>query len=266
MKLTIAEIRDEYRNAADKPEAIKKLAASEEVSEQTIKFYVRGTNAPERPIDKTIQVITDAFIPVPEKRRGRPVKNLKPTREPATKRVEKPPKIKREYKKHAKPALVKPDSVIKEAENVSDTAKSDIEKPVSAFGWPPLVIQPFSANAGSGGGEVQYTHFEPAPAKPEPKEMFFADLGDEPPCSNREDYVTGHEDDAAVEEAIAEVVASEQQYYIAPRKPPIGLMPRFIWKQERIYDIVMAIDRYTTSRTPVPLEWVEEYNEMISGG
>lgn len=286
MKLTIQEIRTAYRNATDKEAAIKELADSEETSEQMIKFYVRGAALPVRPEEKPVQVITDAFVPVPAKRKGRPVKNLKPAREPATKRAEKPPKAKREVKKVAKPANDTPDPVIKEAETVNEPAKNDIKEPVSAFGWPKMTIAPREAlpmillgqevkssedvtriiteNNALMNQCIQFTHFIPVTATQEEKEMFFADINDDRPSIN------GHEplevDTTPEPEPVPEEQpASDQQYCIAPRKPPIGLVPRFIWNQERISDIVMAIDRYTVARNPVPIEWVEEYNEMIAG-
>lgn len=48
-------------------------------------------------------------------------------------------------------------------------------------------------------------------------------------------------------------------------KPPLGIMPRAIWIKTRLDSIEDAINRifkevYTY---PIPMEWIEEYNELI---
>lgn len=44
---------------------------------------------------------------------------------------------------------------------------------------------------------------------------------------------------------------------------PIGVMPRYIWKEKRLADIKSAMHRYTDSFKRIPLEWIEEYNELV---
>lgn len=55
------------------------------------------------------------------------------------------------------------------------------------------------------------------------------------------------------------------QYEI--KRPPLGLIPRFIWEgknyTQRIQSIKEAIERYTEENLSIPQEWVEEYNELI---
>lgn len=46
-------------------------------------------------------------------------------------------------------------------------------------------------------------------------------------------------------------------------KPPLGIVPRKIWEDKRLEEIKSAILRYIDSRHAIPLEWVEEYNELI---
>jgi len=46
-------------------------------------------------------------------------------------------------------------------------------------------------------------------------------------------------------------------------RPPRGVMPRYIWIEYRIDEIVAAIKRFTDMRHPIPIEWVEEYNGLI---
>lgn len=51
-------------------------------------------------------------------------------------------------------------------------------------------------------------------------------------------------------------------------RPPRGLYPRFLAEEEevpvgeRIAAIAEAIKRYETAGIPVPLAWIEEYNEL----
>ena len=46
-------------------------------------------------------------------------------------------------------------------------------------------------------------------------------------------------------------------------KPPLGIMPRYIWNLKRIDDLNNAINRYYESGLKIPMEWIEEYNDLI---
>ncbi|MED4083889.1 hypothetical protein P4637_03305 [Halalkalibacterium halodurans] len=47
-------------------------------------------------------------------------------------------------------------------------------------------------------------------------------------------------------------------------KPPLGVKPRWLWAQERKYDLMHAIEgRLLKGEFKIPVEWVEEYNELI---
>lgn len=47
------------------------------------------------------------------------------------------------------------------------------------------------------------------------------------------------------------------------KKPPLGIAPRYVLDELRARDIREAILRYLASGLKIPLEWVEEYNELI---
>lgn len=47
-------------------------------------------------------------------------------------------------------------------------------------------------------------------------------------------------------------------------KPPLGLKPRNIFLEERLFDIKRAINEYFESNQEVPRVWIEEYNETCS--
>ncbi len=46
-------------------------------------------------------------------------------------------------------------------------------------------------------------------------------------------------------------------------RPPAGLVPKYLWKEQRLKDIKAAIKRYLDGNFPFPPEWVEEYNELL---
>ena len=50
------------------------------------------------------------------------------------------------------------------------------------------------------------------------------------------------------------------------KKPPLGLTPKFVRKQERMNEIRDALARYYESQMKIPLEWIREYNELIDEG
>jgi hypothetical protein len=47
-----------------------------------------------------------------------------------------------------------------------------------------------------------------------------------------------------------------------PRKPPLGLRPRYVSDRKRLEEIRDAITRYTAEAYPIPAEWIAEYNEL----
>jgi hypothetical protein len=47
------------------------------------------------------------------------------------------------------------------------------------------------------------------------------------------------------------------------RRPPIGLKPQSVWKEERRCEVKAAIRRYLDDNCQVPPEWIAEYNELI---
>lgn len=50
------------------------------------------------------------------------------------------------------------------------------------------------------------------------------------------------------------------------KKPPLGIMPRWIWERKRCREIAEAICRYTYAGKSIPAEWIEEYNELVEKG
>jgi hypothetical protein len=47
------------------------------------------------------------------------------------------------------------------------------------------------------------------------------------------------------------------------KRPPLGLIPRFVFESQRVNMIIEAIYRYIEAESPIPIEWIEEYNELI---
>jgi hypothetical protein len=46
-------------------------------------------------------------------------------------------------------------------------------------------------------------------------------------------------------------------------KPPLGLTPRYVVRQQRIAAILGAIYRYTDANISVPPEWISELHDLI---
>ena len=47
------------------------------------------------------------------------------------------------------------------------------------------------------------------------------------------------------------------------KKPPIGLMPKYLWDDQRLFDVCAAITRYYQACLEIPIDWVEEYNSFM---
>lgn len=45
-------------------------------------------------------------------------------------------------------------------------------------------------------------------------------------------------------------------------RPPLGIYPRFLHDEKRMEHIAEAIERFTAVGKAVPLEWIEEYDEL----
>lgn len=48
------------------------------------------------------------------------------------------------------------------------------------------------------------------------------------------------------------------------KKPPIGIMPRYIFISKRIRDIVEAMNRFIEVERDIPIEWVRELNDLLT--
>lgn len=60
-----------------------------------------------------------------------------------------------------------------------------------------------------------------------------------------------------------QVYASHKCPALRNERPPIGIMPRYIWEEKRIDDIREAINRYSEKALPIPSQWIEEYNDLV---
>lgn len=46
-------------------------------------------------------------------------------------------------------------------------------------------------------------------------------------------------------------------------KPPLGLTPKWVIQEARYFDVCGAISRYYNAGLKIPIEWIEEYNELV---
>ena len=51
--------------------------------------------------------------------------------------------------------------------------------------------------------------------------------------------------------------------HIPVPKPPIGLTPRHIVQDNRMREILAAMERYALAEQMIPIEWINEYNELV---
>lgn len=47
------------------------------------------------------------------------------------------------------------------------------------------------------------------------------------------------------------------------KKPPIGITPLWLHKEQRLEELRRAIRDYCNANKPIPVEWVTEYNDLI---
>ena len=49
---------------------------------------------------------------------------------------------------------------------------------------------------------------------------------------------------------------------IVPKKPPLGLKPKWLHDEERKEEVINAIKRYLKSGRKIPNKWIKEYNSF----
>lgn len=47
------------------------------------------------------------------------------------------------------------------------------------------------------------------------------------------------------------------------KQPPIGIKPKYIHDEQRFYELKLAIRRFLDASVEIPLEWINEYNDLI---
>ena len=47
-------------------------------------------------------------------------------------------------------------------------------------------------------------------------------------------------------------------------KPPIGIMPRYIWVAKRKREILDAVKRFIEAGAEIPTEWLDEYIDIVN--
>ena len=48
-----------------------------------------------------------------------------------------------------------------------------------------------------------------------------------------------------------------------PVESPLGIIPKNIWKKQRLGELRGAVERYLEANQRIPIEWIEEYNELL---
>lgn len=47
------------------------------------------------------------------------------------------------------------------------------------------------------------------------------------------------------------------------KRPPLGIIPRYIWDEKRLSELSAAIVRYLEAGYEIHPDWIEEYDELI---
>jgi len=47
------------------------------------------------------------------------------------------------------------------------------------------------------------------------------------------------------------------------RKPPLGIKPKIFHDEQRLQDLANAINGRVCEAYEIPLEWIEEYNQLV---
>ena len=59
----------------------------------------------------------------------------------------------------------------------------------------------------------------------------------------------------------SKMIDENQEEYMT-KKPPIGIIPRYIWELKRIKELKSAIRRFIAAGKEIPIEWLNEYNDF----
>ena len=46
-------------------------------------------------------------------------------------------------------------------------------------------------------------------------------------------------------------------------RPPLGITPRKFHEEYRISEILSAVVRYMNAKYKIPIEWIQEYNDLV---
>lgn len=47
-------------------------------------------------------------------------------------------------------------------------------------------------------------------------------------------------------------------------RPPIGIMPRWLWEEQRLHDLEATIHRFVEARQPINPDWIDEQRELYN--
>ena len=46
--------------------------------------------------------------------------------------------------------------------------------------------------------------------------------------------------------------------------PPVGIKPRWLHEEERIKELLDAIQRYSEAKLPIPTDWIKELKTLLT--
>lgn len=60
-----------------------------------------------------------------------------------------------------------------------------------------------------------------------------------------------------------EALEVEKSRYNTNKKTQLGIEPKWIWEEKRLEDLKKTIEIYYKNGLVIPLEWIEEYNNLL---
>ena len=271
---TIEEIRAFYRTATDKAAAIKRLALDEGKSEKLILCYVRPYEAPAKSKETPATAFKiDTAVKVEKPKVEKPLK-AKETLPHRTTNL-KQNKIDREIKQRELYDQGKTDGQIGAACGMATQLvylwrkKNNLP---TRWLQPDQVVQPavpedrIFGNLRPNYGDVAKIMKPDAIKVAEPVIETPKSVISEPDPVIKPRATDEMIEDHVIHGSIFERLQEMAEKSIHPAtldesKPPIGIMPRWLWEEKRRDELIKAITRCLEARHPILAEWVEEYNE-----
>ena len=77
------------------------------------------------------------------------------------------------------------------------------------------------------------------------------------------DSLIANSENNSVSDSIGSLSGNSESSGTTSIKPPIGIIPRRFWEEQRIHGLMETISQYTSQGKLVKEEWVDELNDLL---